>query len=117
MNIRGKIGTDMLDAVRQEASKLVGNSNSQSALIYGPAKDSIVNAIERVAPGYRDYLATYAKASEPINTMQQVGGILDPNRSGVLNAAGDPQLTLANVKGLLRTDADAAYPMSAGARS
>ncbi|NII75195.1 hypothetical protein FHW84_003793 [Dyella sp. SG562] len=80
----------MLDAVRQEASKMLGNANGQGALAYGPARDSIVNAIERVAPGYRDYLATYAKASEPINTMEAVGGLLDPNAPGGLNASGDP---------------------------
>ena len=101
-NIRGKVGTDMLDAVRQEASKMLGNSNSQGVLAYGPARDSIVSAIERVAPGYRNYLATYAKASEPINTMEAVGGLLDPSAPGSLNAAGDPQLALARVKLLLR---------------
>jgi len=102
----------MLDAVRQEASKMLGNANGQGALAYGPARDSIVNAIERVAPGYRDYLATYAKASEPINTMEAVGGLLDPNAPGSLNASGDPQLALARVKQVLRQDDDAQYPMA-----
>lgn len=115
-NIRGKIGTDYLDAVRQEASRLLGNASSQGAIIHGSAKDAITNAIERVAPGYRDYLATYAKASEPINTMEAVGGLLDPNAPGSLNAAGDPQLALSRVKQLLRSDDEAKYPMAPAAR-
>jgi hypothetical protein len=97
-NIRGNIGTDVLDAVRQQASKILGNATAKQAVGLGPAKDQIVNAIERVAPGYRDYVAQYAKDSQPINDMEAVRGLLDPNAPGSLNASGDLQLSAPRLK-------------------
>lgn len=116
-NINGLVGTDMLDQVRQQAAKYLGNASDQSKLAYGPATRQIVDAIEQVAPGYRDYLAAYAKHSEPVNTMESVQKLVDPNAPGSLNAAGDPQLTATRVKQLLRGDDKARYPMSDDARA
>lgn len=116
-NINGLVGTDMLDAVRQEAAKIAGGADSQSSLAYGPALNQIVEAIDRVAPGYRDYLAAYAKHSEPINTMESVQKLLDPNAPGSLNTSGDPQLAISRLRQVLRGDDKARYPMSDEARA
>lgn len=116
-NINGQVGTDMLDQVRQQAGKLVGNASDQSALAYRPARDEIANAIEQVAPGYLDYLATYARQSGPINTMESVRSLVDPNGPGGLNAVGDPQLIASRLKAALRGDDRARYPMSDTARA
>ncbi len=115
-NINGLVGTDMLDQVRQQAARLLGDSSGQSSLAYGPARDEIAHAIEQVAPGYLDYLATYAKHSEPINTMESVQKLLDPNAPGSLNAVGDPQLAISRLRQVLRGDDRARYPMSDTAR-
>lgn len=116
-NINGLVGTDMLDQVRQQAAKYLDNASDQSKLAYGPAIRQIVDAIDAVAPGYRDYLAAYAKHSEPINTMESVQKLLDPNAPGSLNAAGDPQLAISRLRQVLRGDDKARYPMSAQARA
>lgn len=116
-NINGLVGTDMLDAVRQEASKVLGKASDQSKLAYGPAVNSITDALDAVAPGYRDYLATYAQHSAPINTMESVSKLVDPNAPGSLNAAGDPQLAVSRLRQVLRGDDAARYPMSDEARA
>jgi hypothetical protein len=116
-NINGQVGTDLLDSVRQNVAKALGKGSSQDAIAYGPAKDAITKAIERVSPGYSDYLAAYAKSSEPINTMQSVGKLADPNAPGSLNSAGDPQLAISRLRQVLRGDDMARYPMSDAARS
>ena len=91
-NIRGMIGTDMLDAVRQQAGKALGNANPQSAIALGNARNSIVDAIERVAPGYRNYLADYGIMSQPITDARAASGILDNLGNGSLNSAQQVQL-------------------------
>lgn len=116
-NIRGMIGTDMLDAVRQQASHILGNATPQSAFAYGPAKNQIVNAIERVSPGYRDYVAAYAHHSQPINDMdagQKLLGIID---SRTHNAGDDSRATISDVRSALNADSNATYPMSPEARA
>lgn len=119
----GKVGADVLDAVRQQASRLLGNAKvpgsavgTQQGVALGPVKNQIVDAIERVAPGYRDYVAGYRKDSLPINTMQSVGRLVDPNAPGSLNAAGDPQLAISRLRQVLRGDDKARFPMSDDAR-
>jgi hypothetical protein len=123
LNTRGKVGTDILDAVRQQASRLLGNAKvpgsavgTQQGIALGPVKNQIVEAIDRVAPGYRDYVAGYRADSTPINTMQSVGKLADPNAPGSLNAAGDPQLAISRLRQVLRGDDKAKFPMSMAAR-
>lgn len=94
-----------------------GVVGSQEAALYGPVTAKIVSTLDRAIPGYRNNLATYAKLSQPINDMQAVRGLLDPNAPGSLNTAGDSQLTAARVKQAMRTDDRANYGLSDGARS
>ncbi|GAA0696415.1 lytic transglycosylase domain-containing protein [Dyella marensis] len=116
-NINGMIGTDVLDAVRQEASKALGNATPQSAIAYGPAKDQITQAIDRVAPGYSNYLADYRVMSQPITDARAASGILDVLDSRGLNSAGQPQLTLSNFNGPLKQALEGDYPLSAQAQA
>lgn len=106
----------MLDAVRQRASKLLGNASSQQGIAFAPVKNQIVDAIDRVAPGYRDYLAQYAQDSAPINTMesgQKLAGALD---LAGRDATGNPRLTISQLRSALKGDDKARYPMSDQAR-
>ena len=111
-NINGLVGLDMLDQVRQQASKMLGSSTPQSALAYGPAKDSIVQAINRVAPGYSDYLGQYAQHSQPITDQRGASGILDHFNNRALNSAQQPALTLGGFNSQLNKAASGPYPMS-----
>ena len=111
-NINGLVGLDMLDQVRQQASKMLGASNPQSALAYGPAKDSIVQAINRVAPGYSDYLGQYAQHSQPITDQRGATGLMDYFNNRPLNSAQQPSLTLGGFNSQLNKAASGTYPMS-----
>lgn len=123
-NIRGLVGTDILDGVRQQTSRLLGNAKgpvpgvgTQQGVALGPVKDQIVEAIDRIAPGYRDYVAGYRADSTPINTMASISKLADPNAPGSLNTAGDPQLAISRLRQVLRGDDKAKFPMSDDARS
>lgn len=93
-----------------------GVVGSQEAALYAPVSAKIVSTLDRSIPGYRNNLATYAKLSQPINDMQAVRGLLDPNAPGSANTAGDSQLTAARVKQALRSDDNANYGVSDQAR-
>jgi hypothetical protein len=123
-NTRGLVGTDILDGVRQETARILGNAKSpvpgvgtQQGVALGPVKNQIVDAIENVAPGYRDYLSQYATDSAPINTMASVRKLIDPTAPGSLNTAGDPQLAISRLRQVLRGDDNAKFPMSDDARN
>ena len=118
----GKVPVTDLEDIRQGVGSTLASIPQNGAVtpkevaLYAPVSDQITNAIERVAPGYRDYLAAYAKHSEPINTMESVQRLLDPNAPGSLNASGDPQLAISRLRQVLRGDDKARYPMSDEAR-
>lgn len=111
-NINGHVGTDMLDEVRQEAGKLARNASGRNGMTYGNANDSLVQAIDRVAPGYADYLATYARASQPITDQRAASGILDGVSGVALGPDQRPQLTLTKLNSLLKQANKGDYPMS-----
>jgi len=111
-NINGLVGLDMLDQVRQQASKMLGSSTPQSALAYGAAKDSIVQAINRVAPGYSDYLGQYAQHSQPITDQRGANRVLGYFNNRPLNSAQQPALTLDGFNSQLNKAASGPYPMS-----
>lgn len=119
----GKIPATDLDGIRQGVNgtlasvKPTGSVTPQEVVKYAPVANSITDAIDSAVPGYRNYLATYAKHSEPITTMDAVRGLLDPNAPGSLNAAGDPQLGAARLKQALRADDKANFGVSDAART
>jgi hypothetical protein len=118
----GMVPARALDDMRQNIGNMLsanatnGVVGSQEAALYGPVTAKIVSTLDRAIPGYRSNLATYAKLSQPINDMEAVRGLLDPNAPGSLNAAGDPQLAVARVKQALRADGGARYGLSDSAR-
>ena len=123
LNPDGTVPATVLDDIRQEGGKLMakyatnGVVGSSENARFGPVVSQIATTLNQSAPGYSDYLAAYAKHSEPINTMESAQKLLDPNAPGSLNTAGDPQLAIARVKQLLRQDDNARYPMSPQARA
>lgn len=114
----GMVPARALDDMRQNIGNMLsanatnGVVGSQEAALYGPVTAKIVSTLDRAVPGYRNNLATYAKLSQPINDMQAVRGLLDPNAPGSLNTAGDPQLAATRVKSALRSDDSARYSLS-----
>lgn len=120
---QGWVHARVLNGLRENIGNMLadhapnGAVGSREAAAYGPVKAKITNTIDRAVPGYRDNLAAYARASEPINTMESVQRLLDPNSPGSLNASGDPFLSAARLKNVLRGDDKARYPMSDDARS
>lgn len=120
-NTRGKVPVDVLDSVRQNIKDYIVKPNGalasgQEIAALDPVKAKLTALIDAHAPGYSDYLATYARNSEPVNTMESVRKLLDPNGPHSLNAAGDPQLTITRLRQVLRGDDKARYPMSDAAR-
>jgi hypothetical protein len=118
----GMVPARALDDMRQNIGSMLsanatnGVVGSQEAALYGPVTAKIVSTLDRAIPGYRNNLATYAKLSQPINDMQAVRGLLDPNAPGSLNTAGDPQLAATRLKLALRSDDKANYGVSDQAR-
>jgi hypothetical protein len=120
-NTRGLVPADVLDSVRQNIKDFIVKPNGASAsaqeiAALAPVKNHLQALIERHAPGYSAYLAKYAKGSEPINTMESVRALLDPNSPHSINTSGDPQLAIARLRQVLRGDDKARYPMSDAAR-
>jgi hypothetical protein len=93
---------DLLDGLRQNVRGFLQQNSSNGAVgtrqeaAFEPVRSAIVDSIESTNPGYRDYLATYAAKSQPINTMEAAGGILDNvgSDSRSANSSGAPQVTL-----------------------
>jgi hypothetical protein len=114
----GKVPATDLDSIRQGVNgtlasvKSTGAVSPQEAALYGPVSDQITSAIDSTVPGYRNYLAAYAKLSQPITDMEAAQGLLDPNVSGSLNTAGDPQLAISRLRTALRADDRANYGVS-----
>lgn len=96
------IRPDLLDGIRQNLRNIIRDNSSTGAVSskqeagLAPLADRITSEIESVNPGYRDYLATYAKKSQPINTMETARSLLD-NVGGLnraANSSGAPAVTL-----------------------
>lgn len=108
-----------LDALRQNVRDyLVKNAtngavSSQQEAALAPVKNAITDAIEQANPGYRNYLANFAKNSIPINDMQAAQGILDSNLANRgANASGAPQINLGGFNTQLAKALDTPYGIS-----
>lgn len=121
-NVRGKVPIDVLDSVRQNIKDYIikpsgERASGQEIAALDPIKAKLTSLIDTHAPGYSDYLATYARNSEPINTMESVRKLVDPNAPGSLDSSGNPRTTVNRLRQVLRGDDKARYPMSDAARS
>lgn len=109
-NTRGLVPADVLDSIRQNANDFLVSptgkrASPQEALGVAPIRNQITSALEQHAPGYRDYLAAYAKHSEPINTMQAARAILARVDSRAVNSSGSAPLSLNDInQGLKAVD-------------
>lgn len=112
--IDGSIQPGQLDAIRQNVRDFLsqhstnGVVGSQQEVAFEPVKRAITDAIEGANPGYRAYLADYAKNSVPINTMEAAGSILKDVGGGgrSLNSAGDAQVMLQKYSTALKKAVD-----------
>jgi hypothetical protein len=99
------IAPDVLDGLRQNANKFIaqhapnGAVSSRQTVAMSPIKDAITDAIEGANPGYKAYLADYAKNSMPINTMQAGRDIADALGTRARFADNLPILDNANFRG------------------
>ena len=84
-----------------------------------PLADHIASAIDAVNPGYRNYLAAYARASQPINAMEAAGGVLEhvAGAGRGANSAGDAQATLSTYRSALAKALNGPYELDPATRS
>ncbi len=123
-NINGLVPANVMDGIRQNVSRILQANHDPNALIgsqeeagIAPVKQQITNTLNKNVPGFMDYLASYAKHSQPINDMQLARGILAPSDAGALNSGGDGVLTLNQVNRGLRASGNARYGLSPQAQA
>jgi hypothetical protein len=118
----GKIPAYALDDIRQGVGSTLrsipqhGAVTPKETVIYGGVSSAITDALERAIPGYRNHLAAYARASQPINDMEAGRALLAAIDSGGRDAGGNQAVSLNQVKALLSKDNRADFPMSESAR-
>lgn len=117
------IAPDVLDAVRQNANDYLrhhapnGVIGTQEGVALGPIKDQIVSSIDGANPGYSNYLANYAKLSQPVTDQRSATGILDRLNGVGLGADQRPVITLSRYNSALKAANKGPYPMSPQAQS
>lgn len=121
-NTRGLVGADILDGIRQNANRFLA-AHPQTGIVapqeiagVAPIASQITDTLNSAIPGFRDYLGTYAKLSEPINTMESGQSILDRVNQAGRNTAGNQAVSIPVLKAALKRDDLARYPMSDDAR-
>lgn len=118
----GKISADVLDSIRQNANDFLVSPSGKQATAQEkagvtPIKNQIIEALDGAVPGYRDYLATFADKSVPLNTMDAARAILDRADNRPLNSAGAAPLSLADINRGLANIERGRYGVSPQAQS
>lgn len=98
------VSPDILDGIRQNvrgylekyASNGAVSSRQEAAL--GPLKDTIVDTVDAGVPGYRDYLAAYAKNSVPVNSMEQLQKLASALDTRAADSSGNPLFTITRAQ-------------------
>lgn len=119
------VRADLLDGIRQNLRNTISDNASNGAVSskqeagLQPLADHIASAIDGANPGYRNYLATYAKASQPINAMEAAGSVLERVAGGGrgANSAGDAQATLTGYRTALAKALKGPYALDDQTRS
>lgn len=112
-----------LDAIRQNVKDYLakhtpdGKVGSQQQAAFEPVRGAIVDAIEGANPGYRDYLAQYARHSVPINTMEAGQSIVDNLGMRAAGAGGAAQITLPGISGALKKATSGPYGIAPDAQA
>lgn len=120
-NTRGMVPMDVMDSIRQNINDFLVSpagkrASAQEARHLDPVRNQIIQALQQRAPGYSDYLATYAEKSAPINTMERIRDFIGENTAGGDNSAGGKVLSPSALKRFLRQDDAARYKLSPDAR-
>jgi hypothetical protein len=116
---------DLLDGIRRNLRGVIRDNSSTGAVSseqqagLEPLASRITSAIESANPGYRDYLAAYARTSQPINTMEAAGSILDnvASDSRSANSSGAPQVTLTRYASALKRALDGPFGIDPSAQT
>lgn len=87
-SVRKGIG-DLLD--KKDLSKAYGKQAASQLL---QVQDALDDTIESAAPGFKNYLSDYAKASQPINSMEYLQGLNLTDQNG--------NITLSKVQNAIR---------------
>lgn len=120
---QGWVHGRVLDGLRQNFGKLVADSTpngvvgSAEGAAFGPVKAKITNSLDRVLPGYRNNLAAYASASQPINDMEAGRALLGAIDGNSLDSLGGQNVSLTQLKAALRRNDGADFPMSPAAEA
>lgn len=113
----GKIGADVLSGLHENAGSHLGPmASAQEKAALGPLRNTIAETLDAAVPGYRDNLAAYARASQPITDMAAGRTLLGAIDSGGRDAGGNQAVSLTQVKSLLSKDDRAKFKMSPQAR-
>lgn len=117
----GTMAPDVLDGLRQNIGDYLrknapnGAVGTQEGVAFGPVKDQISQAIDQANPGYLNYLADYARLSQPITDARAASGILDRLGNGSLNSAQQVQLTPRGFNAAMKQATKGPYPLSPNA--
>jgi hypothetical protein len=121
-NINGLVPANVLDGIRQNVARILQANHDPNALIgsqeeagIAPVKQQLTNTLNKSVPGFMDYLANYAKYSQPINDMQAAGAILENSGNGGIDSSRQQILSLAHVNRGLKVSGNARYGLSPGA--
>ena len=112
-----------LDAIRQNVKDYIAKNkpngivSSQEVAAFVPVQNAISDAIESANPGYRNYLATFAQNSTPINTMEKAQGLYSNLANSSLNAGADPQVRFANYNSQLAKALKGPYGIDPAAKA
>lgn len=118
----GWVHARVLDGLRQNWGTMIADASPHGAVgsaegaTYGPLAAKITHTLDRAIPGYRNNLAAYASASQPINDMVAARALLDAINSGGRDVGGNQNVTLNQVRAMLSKDNRAHFPMSDSAR-
>jgi len=129
-NTRGMVSADILDGIRQNASRYLakhaphGAVGTQEAAGVAPIQSAITDLLDKAMPadpaiagsGYRGYLGAYAQHSQPITDMEAGRSLLGRIDSGGRDTSGNQAVNLNPVKQLLTKDDAARYGMSPAVR-
>ena len=111
-DMRQNIGSAIRDAAQGDKS-----GGAQARLLLKPVETKIGDAIDYVAPGYKNAVQSYAEQSVPVNTAQQFRKFLDEDATRSLNASGDREATASKVAAFLNRANKSEFGISPQARA
>jgi hypothetical protein len=119
----GKVPATVLDDIQQNVGETLRQMSANGPVTpkqverFGPVKTQIVDALDRAVPGYRDYLAAYARDSAPINDMAAARRLMEDSALAGRDGSGGQVLSIPQLRRTLRLDDKADFPMTDSARS